>query len=503
MGVFIASHPQTTCAYNSGSCCCNAGGNLPRCSSIGVSCEYIIGNGLSCQSGYSFVSDNGTCPTSVTEARAGQENFVCAAQAAQPTCNEVTGGFCNIPGHGCNTNYTYASSSYECSDACCRPMTCSDLSDTSSFCGLLGHSYAGRTPDYANGTISNTCSSGVCWSVLQSCNGGDTQTSGCDSTNPGFNTCGTYPGTYQVTRKDYTHPSCNQAGTSGNGYTCTASTDCNATYYYPACTTGFENHCNAGGGYACINNNTCVTNIFVHVYTDYNHTATNNGGGKSGVTISDNAGNTPQTDGSGNVTFTSKPVGNYTISETVPANFQATNATSQGVSLTNNNGNVTVNFYLTPLYSISGRVFNDTDKNQRYDSGDTGYGGGTIHISGGPTAVADRTAAGDGTWSTPTNLLAGTYLVSYTTSLAAGYKFTTPSSYSVTVGNPAGSIDCNVGGSLDGTCGGTNSGSIANLDIGLTNEIPWHQSVCLDVRDDSGTYANLIPQAPNCGGVSG
>lgn len=241
------------------------------------------------------------------------------------------------------------------------------------------------------------------------------------------------------------------------------------------------------------------------VYTDYNHDGVKNGNdaGKSGVTISDGGGNNIPTDGSGNVTFTGKTTGSYTISETVPTNFKAVNATSQTVNLTNSSGNVHVYFYLTPLYSISGRVFNDKNKDQKYDGADTGYGGGTITATGGPTTVANMTAAADGTWATPTNLESGNYTVSYTTALPAGYQFTTPSSYTITVGNPAGSPACNTGGSLDASCGGTNNGSIANLDIGLTNENAWGQSVCFDVRDDSGTYSDPIPAAPNCGGVTG
>jgi hypothetical protein len=220
------------------------------------------------------------------------------------------------------------------------------------------------------------------------------------------------------------------------------------------------------------------------------------------VNVSDGY-NTFGTDANGNVTFSGLQTGGYTISETVPANFQAVNASSQGVTLSNNTGNQTVNFYVTPLYSIAGRVFNDVNKDQKYDGSDTGYGGGTINISGGPTPVGNITVEANGTWSTATNLESGTYTVTYTSGLPAGYTFTTPSSYTVTVGDPAGSPVCNTGGSLDATCGGTNNGSIANLDIGVSNENAWHQSVCFDVRDDSGTYNNLIPASPSCGGVSG
>jgi hypothetical protein len=44
---------------------------------------------------------------------------------------------------------------------------------------------------------------------------------------------------------------------------------------------------------------------------------------------------------------------------------------------------------------------------------------------------------------------------------------------------------------------------VSNLNFGVTNENLWQQSVCLDVRDDSGAYTDPIPDTPSCGGVSG
>lgn len=436
-------------------------------------------------------------------------NLGCVAPAPPPpTCSSATGGQCSDTYTGnykftCLPNQVIAGNSYECSYNCCVSEQCSNLSDLNGACsGNFNSCPNGKTETYATGTVTNTCNTGLCCTTKQSCNGGDTQTGACSATSPGANTCGTYPGTYQVAKTTYTHSQCGQANTAGNGYTCTPSTACNQNSYYPGCTTGFEDHCS--NNYTCTNGNTCTTSIFVHVYTDYNHNGAQDGSdaGKQSVTVGDGTTNL-QSDSNGSVVFGAKITGNYTITETVPANFQAVNSSSQGVSLTNNSGNATVNFFLTPLYAISGNVFTDLNKNQKDDGSDTGYGGGTMHITNGPTAVADITVAGNGTWTTPTTLLAGTYTVSYTTALPTDYTFTTPSSFAVTVGDPAGSPSCNKGGSLDATCGGTNNGSVLNLNIGLTNENAWQQSVCMDVRDDSGSYTDLIPASPSCGGVTG
>ena len=257
----------------------------------------------------------------------------------------------------------------------------------------------------------------------------------------------------------------NGNGNQGCTYTqYTGGGTCTQVSFNQTCTI---NNCNAGQGYTC-NAGTCQTNITVHAYTDYNHTASNNGGGKSGVNVNNN-GNWQTTDSNGNIIYGGLGIGNYTISENVPANFQATNATSQGVTLTNNVGNATVNFYLTPLYFISGTVYYDANHDLKYDTGDSTYGSGTITITGGPTKVSPIAVNANGTWTTPTNLESGNYTVTYSSSsLPSGYSMTTSNVWYVTVGNPAGSPACSTGGlSLDASCGGTNNGSILNLNFGI------------------------------------
>lgn len=413
-------------------------------------------------------------------------NNVCGNTFQQPSsvfCSKTCAGSCSQAGGMGSSSDTCGAGSYCSQDyGCTCKQLCSYLS-ADSYCALLGHQCASNFYYDARGFCGDNNFSELCCTLKPVCNTDKI----CGAWGPGQNA--------------------NACGNVGQTRTCHYSTYNNSGF--PPCQAGdfTENRTvfldNCYNSYTCTNGNVCTTNIFVHVYNDWDHNGSGDSG-KSGVYVSDNGGNNIPSDGSGNVTFTQKATGNYTITETVPADFQAVNATSQGVTLTNNAGNATVNFLLTPLYSISGRVFADKNKDQKYDGSDTGYGTGTIHISGGPTAVSDMIVdATAGTWATPTNLLSGNYTVTYTTSLANGYHFTTPSSYVVTVGDPAGSPDCSVGGSPDGTCGNPNNGSISNLNIGLINENIWQQSVCWDVRNDSGTYTDEIPAAPACGGVTG
>ncbi len=321
------------------------------------------------------------------------------------------------------------------------------------------------------------------------------QYNGCSCQNPNCNqepvTCGAcYWNGVNNTCARNGNQDCYYTTYSGGGA-------CNQTYAWTNYGVCSFNKCNVT--YTCTSG-TCVTTVSGNVYTDYNHNGTKDTGDSNyqGATVS-TTGTSATTDGNGNYSL-SLQSGNYSISVTLPANYAASTANPVGVSL---GSATTVNFGITPLYSISGNVFLDANKNQKFDATETGYGGGTIHFSGGPTNVSDITVAGNGSYTSPTTLESGTYTVSYTGTLPAGYTFTTPSSFTVTVGDPAGSPACNTGGSLDAVCGGTNNGSISKLDFGLTNENAWNQSVCFDVRNDSGMYTDLIPANPSCGGVSG
>lgn len=274
------------------------------------------------------------------------------------------------------------------------------------------------------------------------------------------------------------------------------------SYNYDNCSNNYT--CPAGAGFQ----QDCETHIFVHVYIDYGHDGSHDANYPFGV-VKLNGGNAQTTGADGSVTYGGLTTGNYTISyaDNSP-DYAAVGATTQNVNLTNNNGDVTVNFRVTPLYKISGNVFNDKNKNLNYDGPDSLYQGNTtIHVAGGPTNVNDMSQS-DSTFDTGEVLWSGNYTVSQTHSLDAGYQYTTPSSWSVTVGNTGtAGPNCNVSTSPDAACGNPSNGSISNLNFGMTNEHPHEQAVCMDVRTDNqgnGTISNPFPPAgATCGGENG
>ncbi len=463
---------------------------LPPCSSMDYRYQDIYSANTDCTNGgigtpYACCAYTLYCETAGYQCPTGFNGTTCPKYYTDNSNQATTGLLCKATGQW----------------GCCLPDSCTGSpinGQCVDFAKTGGQCPSGYAYDSAGAnTLDASCSSvpnGACCqpqSNFPNCTNG-TVCQTCNASAPP-NTCGTFSGNTTCTNN--------------------ATQPCNPYTFTQSCTSGFIKNCSPS--YTCVNGNTCVTNIYAYVYIDYNHTASNNGGGLNGVTVTDNGGNYPITGtngwNTGEVVFSQKATGTYTITADTPTNWYPTSgkiaaggtSTSNSVSLTNTSGNVTTNFYVTPLYNISGNAFLDTNKNQKYDATEQGYGGGTISITGGPTSVGPITVGANGTWAAPTNLLSGNYTVTYSSALATGYSFTTPSSWAVTVGNPAGTPACNTGGSLDATCGGQSNGSISNLNFGVTNENTWTQTTCMDVRNDSGTYTDLIPAAPSCGGVNG
>jgi hypothetical protein len=140
-----------------------------------------------------------------------------------------------------------------------------------------------------------------------------------------------------------------------------------------------------------------------------------------------------------------------------------------------------------PVYTVSGSVFNDTNKNKLKDAGEANYTGG-INITSSRGTMAINSAAGTFTLS---GLVLGSQTVSFN-SLPVGYNMIyplngPPPSFITTVG-PA----CAVDGTTGATCSG---GNISNLNFSISNSIPWIQAYDFDVRFDNG-YTDTIPQAP-------
>jgi len=356
-------------------------------------------------------------------------------------------------------------------------------------------------------------------------------TSGCGYTPPC--TQGTKPGSCFYTSGPYGAPT-NTCYTN-NGWrneTCTHDQvqTCNLQNFGTSVRWTIDNCSNT---YACSAGN-CITNIYVYVYKDYNHNGIKDAEDTtpiSGINISDNGGNNPQTDGNGNVTFTSKTSGTYTITMTVPAGYQATSPVSAAgpttisktVNLGNNDGqgDQTVTFLMQPLYRIQGRVYNDEDSGRCYNPGgtpctdkttNTNHGGGidttynasssTVTVVG--TGVNQTLSQADGTYDTGYTLPGGDYTVSYT-NIPTNYNMTyplngPPPSFTVTSGTPGKSYACDTNNANDATCDGT--GNISELNFGMNNHISHTQGWCTDWRDEASTQ-DFIPNNATCGTISG
>lgn len=196
----------------------------------------------------------------------------------------------------------------------------------------------------------------------------------------------------------------------------------------------------------------------------------------------------------------------YTVTLSLPTGYQMVSA--QTVSNLVLGPDKTANFSITPLYTISGNVYKDVNKNHIKDAGESNYDpimnavtstGGTVTY---PTAGVYKV----------TNLISGSYTISYTPPedyLAIHPK---PPNYIVTVGKdsplpiPPSGYSCNANPSSDpyntATCyqdtvapGTPFSGSIQDLNFGISNSAPWWQCVGGDCRIDDGIN-NPVPIDP-------
>lgn len=354
-------------------------------------------------------------------------------------------------------------------------------------CGLVDLGYCGacvKGPEYCSGINPHgqwfdgfsysTCYRGVNIqpdAVLQSgscvptvelkCNYGCKEY--CDAGTTNCGACGGYEPT-------------NTCGNTGGSQTCQHNTcssgacTCTNTNFSKSCTDYYSNcynnyYCPAGAGYRT----TCQTYIYVHVYIDYGHDGSNDANYPYG-TVYLNGGNAQTTGADGTVSYGGLYSGNtYTISYSdSSADYQPTGATSQNVSLNSSNGKTTVYFRVTPLYSISGRVFIDTNHNQNYDGSDTGYNNGTIYVKQGSTTITTAAVAADGTYNTGEILTSGNYTVQYVAALPQGYTMTTTTSWGITLGDiGTPGPQCSVGTSPDAVCGNPNGGSISGLNFGV------------------------------------
>src|SRR6185369_7702556 len=235
-------------------------------------------------------------------------------------------------------------------------------------------------------------------------------------------------------------------------------------------------------------------NIVGKVFVDNNRDRSYNGGdgvySGATVTLSGRASKTTSSNGSGNYAFNGYLAGSYTVTVTVPGGYVNTTAIRVDTTL---GGSKTINFGIVNIYTISGNVFSDVNKNRIKDSTngvpEANVSGVTVTTSGGTMAL--NSAAG--TYSV-SNLFAGAYTISYTSAFPPGYflihpRTGPPPQLRLTVGPNCTST---IGLSFGATC---SNGSISNANFAISNSIPWHQSYGLDVRIDEG-FDDIIPTNP-------
>lgn len=192
----------------------------------------------------------------------------------------------------------------------------------------------------------------------------------------------------------------------------------------------------------------------------------------------------------------------YNVTFTLPAGYQMVSANPvNNITL---GPDRTVNFYITPLYTISGNVYKDNNKNRIKDGGETNYDPITI------TSTGDAITYPSAGLYKVTGLISGSYTISYI-SLPLDFEMTypingPPPSFTVAVGKntpsvPPAPYTCNTNSYNSAVCfqdaGTPYSGSIQNLNFGITNSVPWWQCVGGDCRSDSGIDNPVPPNPPN------
>lgn len=155
----------------------------------------------------------------------------------------------------------------------------------------------------------------------------------------------------------------------------------------------------------------------------------------------------------GTYSFVNLITGTYTVALTIPANYQATKPTSTttpsgtcspttcmspgttSYSITLGPDATGKDFGISPLYSIEGDIYEDTNGDGVKITGgvsDPFFNGGIVLSCSGPTACTSTVTAGAHHYTTGALLLSGTYTITID-STPTGYKTVTPVSISVTV----------------------------------------------------------------------
>jgi len=203
----------------------------------------------------------------------------------------------------------------------------------------------------------------------------------------------------------------------------------------------------------------------------------------SGGTVNDGLSSTV-TDSFGVYNFTGLAAGSYTVSFTLPNNYQSTTTNPVSVSLTNSDQTTNFGIAKSNNWSIGGNVFIDVNSNQLKDAGEQNYNG-QITVSISPSA-GTITYPAAGQYSID-SLAKGSYTVSYTNP-PTGYSITypvngPPPSFTIGLG------PCSPGGSNSASCQGQR---LTDLNFGINYMRPWIQCKGADCRIDAG-FTSEVP----------
>lgn len=150
--------------------------------------------------------------------------------------------------------------------------------------------------------------------------------------------------------------------------------------------------------------------------------------------------------------------------------------------------NYSTNINIVPLYSISGNVFVDINKDGLKNGSDSNFTGSiTITSSNGSVPVYSNGAF------TIDNLLAGNYTITYT-NLPTDYKSTYPQVIPIAFTNIIIGAGCSAATSNSATC---TNGNISNLNFGIIYGSPWIQSGGSDMWFNGG-FSQSIPTNATC-----
>ena len=203
-----------------------------------------------------------------------------------------------------------------------------------------------------------------------------------------------------------------------------------------------------------------------------------------------------KTQNNGVYTFTGLCDGTYQLDAVMQLYWLLTspiNPSYYNVTLKDGKAVNSKNFGVVKGFRAAGSIINDINKNSKLDPGETTYKG-PIAITSNSGSVNINSL--NGTYEI-IGLTPGTYTVSFG-NLPKGYilihpKNGPPPTYKFTVG-PGCVTDFTTGASCDAI------GNIINLNLAITDAIPWIQTQGMNMRIDKG-FTNFVPSSPSCSGA--